>query len=695
MAVRSALIDFSLANPIYAGATVSLFLVDPVTGAKTTTLANLYAAPTGAAGLLNPQTLDSQGKWKQPVYFEDAVVAVVAGLSVPDHETGIIHPDGSWRGDWAAGTVYKAGDHFRDGADGANTKNIMVVLVDHVAGTYASDLTAAKFEILIDVSEIEASRTAAQAAATAAAVSEVAAAASAVTAGLEADDAAAQAAIALGHANDASAAQVSAEAARDATLAAYDQFDDRYLGSKVSAPTTDNDGNPLVGGALYFDTTDEAMKIWTGTVWVAAYVSGTDFLAKANNLSDVSNPATAFANIKQAATESASGVVEIATQPEVDAALDNERFVTPLKLHTNRTGAATTAPATNDIINFLDASAGNVLKKATIADILALTSNAADDDARYQALLNALVERRKSGTQGGTGLVKGHVDAYLSDTIGSASTNETYDATGDYYHNAGGYTADQVPAMTGYTAPSGTVTTNDDFNGAAWKAFSDANEDGASWNTNTVAANPTSKWAAYEFTSAKTIARYTIKVSASYNNRGPKSWNFQGWNGSSWVTLDTRTGVSAWGVSEKRTYDIASPASYQKYRVEFTEVQSTGMTLIIEEIEMIEAITPPNMTLTRGSAVTAAATPTTAWVVALVDPVSAVTYNTDYTVEVTSNNGTNWDAVTLTNVGSYDGTYDILVGKVTLTGGSTNMNYRKKSLNNKELRDAGIALIWG
>ena len=37
-----------------------------------------------------------------------------------------------------------------------------------------------------------------------------------------------------------------------AAAAALDSFDDRYLGSKNSFPTVDNDGNPLLTGALFY-----------------------------------------------------------------------------------------------------------------------------------------------------------------------------------------------------------------------------------------------------------------------------------------------------------------------------------------------------------------------------------------------------------------------------------------------------------
>jgi predicted outer membrane repeat protein len=92
-------------------------------------------------------------------------------------------------------------------------------------------------------------------------------------------------------------AQLAAESARDSALAAYDNFDDRYLGAKTSDPTLDNDGDALVAGALYFNSVDGAMRVYTGSVWVDAYAAGQTFLAKVNNLSDLPNVATARQNL--------------------------------------------------------------------------------------------------------------------------------------------------------------------------------------------------------------------------------------------------------------------------------------------------------------------------------------------------------------------------------------------------------------
>ena len=107
--------------------------------------------------------------------------------------------------------------------------------------------------------------------------------------------------------NSASAASTSASnaatsesnAATSASNAAssYDSFDDRYLGAKSSAPTLDNDGNALLTGALYFNTSTNEMKVWSGSAWLNAYASLSSALLATNNLSDLNNTATARANL--------------------------------------------------------------------------------------------------------------------------------------------------------------------------------------------------------------------------------------------------------------------------------------------------------------------------------------------------------------------------------------------------------------
>lgn len=123
------------------------------------------------------------------------------------------------------------------------------------------------------------------------------AATSASNAATSASNASTSASNAATSATSAAAAQSAAETARDQTLAAFDSFDDRYLGTKSSAPTVDNDGNPLVAGALYFNTTTNEMKVYDGTQWLNAYASLSGALLATNNLSDLNNTATARTNL--------------------------------------------------------------------------------------------------------------------------------------------------------------------------------------------------------------------------------------------------------------------------------------------------------------------------------------------------------------------------------------------------------------
>ena len=68
-------------------------------------------------------------------------------------------------------------------------------------------------------------------------------------------------------------------AATQATNAAasYDSFDDRYLGSKATAPTLDNDGNALLTGAIHWNTGINSMQVWAGSAWANVAPVATSF----------------------------------------------------------------------------------------------------------------------------------------------------------------------------------------------------------------------------------------------------------------------------------------------------------------------------------------------------------------------------------------------------------------------------------
>lgn len=102
-------------------------------------------------------------------------------------------------------------------------------------------------------------------------------------------------------------------ASANAAAASYDSFDDRYLGSKASDPTLDNDGGALLEGAMYWNSVGNELRFYDGAAWSVA-----------NLTSHISNPtgahaATAIANTPAgsiAATTVQAAINELASDKE-------------------------------------------------------------------------------------------------------------------------------------------------------------------------------------------------------------------------------------------------------------------------------------------------------------------------------------------------------------------------------------------
>jgi len=191
---------------------------------------------------------------------------------------------GTFTGNWAASTAYSVRDLVKD----TSNNNIYIANTLHTssgAQPISSNTDVAKWDLVVDAASATSSSTAAASSATAAASSATGSASSATTSTAQAVISTAQAVIsttqATASAGSASGAATSATgAATSATAAAasYDSFDDRYLGTKSSDPTVDNDGNTLLDGALYFNTTNNVMMVYDlgGTTWNRTTPTTTD-----------------------------------------------------------------------------------------------------------------------------------------------------------------------------------------------------------------------------------------------------------------------------------------------------------------------------------------------------------------------------------------------------------------------------------
>ena len=171
----------------------------------------------------------------------------------------IVQEIGQFKGTDATVTTvaYNARDIVKS-TTSAQLNNVYICVADSVVGDSLTDTD--HFALLVDAVSAATS-------ATNAASSATAAASSATTASTQASNASTSASTASTQATNAANSATAAAASAAAAAASEDNFDDVYLGAKSSEPSVDNDGDTLNAGDLFFDTTAETLKVYTGSAW--------------------------------------------------------------------------------------------------------------------------------------------------------------------------------------------------------------------------------------------------------------------------------------------------------------------------------------------------------------------------------------------------------------------------------------------
>lgn len=149
------------------------------------------------------------------------------------------------------------------------------------AATSASSASASASAASTSATSADVSATASATSASSALASATAASSSATEAATSASSADASVTAAASSASAAATSASSAATSANSAAVTYDEFDDRYLGSKTADPTVDNDGDPLLTGALYFNSVLDAMKVYNGSGWDLVAPDTSAFIDKA------------------------------------------------------------------------------------------------------------------------------------------------------------------------------------------------------------------------------------------------------------------------------------------------------------------------------------------------------------------------------------------------------------------------------
>ena len=145
--------------------------------------------------------------------------------------------------------------------------------------------------------------------------------------------------------------QTAAASSATAAAASFDSFDDRYLGAKSSNPSVDNDGDSLIAGALYFNSSSNDLRAYTGSTWISYGANSAASVSYSNSSSGLS------ATTAQAAIDEVEGRVD--TNTASITALGTGMFTNVGNITTG-----TTVPhITNDDgrLYLCDTSGGNII----------------------------------------------------------------------------------------------------------------------------------------------------------------------------------------------------------------------------------------------------------------------------------------------------------------------------------------------
>jgi hypothetical protein len=133
------------------------------------------------------------------------------------------------------------------------------------------------------------------------------------------------------------------------------------------------------------------------------------------------------------------------------------------------------------------------------------------------------------------------------------------------------------PTMTSNAAPSPFVCTVSSSYGAGWACYLSSNHvtnDGQAWVSS---AQTHPQWWMMKLDTGYPVYNYTIWGEGSDSGRNPKDFKLNASNdGSTWTTLDTRTGITGWSSGVPKSFPFTNSVAYQYYNLTVSDTQTTA-----------------------------------------------------------------------------------------------------------------------
>lgn len=284
-------------------------------------------------------------------------------------------------------------------------------------------------------------------------------------------------------------------------------------------------------------------------------------------------------------------------------------------------------------------------------------------------------------------IAQGFVDVFEDESgVDTAtSTDETYDASGEYYHN-GGESQENVSSAAG----SSTVTASYTLVDRSW-----AVDNGAVVSKLRIYATAAFSGKA-KICLENSSTNFDVVVDESISHTG------SGWEE---FTLTSPYAVPASGTYRIAAYSSGASAGPRRAATlarsyKSGDITGAGQTGFVADnsgdLWLLGVVYSALTDFTLVSSVaTAAAEPGTINVVLQHEPVDSVTLNTDCTIEVSIDGGTTWATGTLEIAASNNGVNILAADDIDVSSQTgTSVKYRFKTLNSKSQKLHAIALNW-